>query len=364
MAGRPQKPGPELACPGALRTTPGAFRLSQAGTRISRRGRAERRGLCAGQRETCGGRGARWRRPSRGRSGAPVPPGAWPAAKAARGARRARLRPGAGAGRPVRSRRQSRGPSRRRGPRRRPPRSRRRRAPPPPRCLRSTWGSSGSAGRRSRSGNGSASRAPPSCCWTPCECGGGGGPAPAECAPAAGPEAECGAGGQAPAAPAGRSGLCPAACAGGPLRVKRTDIPRVPRHQDHFTRVCTCFRRVGGRKGRSGEFRGLRERRPVVLGSSREGGCGLLIPEGSARKALSWTDACGREWEAQALCSHWGPGWQALLSSPLSLLLKCFQLLKWPREHLRGPLLGKKAGNYASQNCLLFTKRHVNPLLI
>lgn len=75
------------------------------------------------------------------------------------------------------------------------------------------------------------------------------------------------------------------------------NIPRVPRYQNRFARICTCFRRAGGRKGPKGDLSGLGERRPVVRGSSREG---------SARKATSWTDACGRVGEAQTLCSHPG----------------------------------------------------------
>lgn len=68
----------------------------------------------------------------------------------------------------------------------------------------------------------------------------------------------------------------------------------------------------------------------------------VIDPGGKRAQSAVLDRRVREEWEAQALCSHWGPGWQALLSSPPSLLLKCFQLLRWPREHLRGPLLGKK----------------------
>ena len=150
-----------------------------------RNGNARRRGLRARVREPCGGRGAA-RRPSHaGRSGpgspGPPRPPPRPPAPTAHGGPRAR--PGAGAGRRRGSRRPNGGRSRRLGRRRRAPESRRRSRrcprlrPRRPRRPSWTWASSGSAGRRSRSGRGSASRAPPSCCWTPSECGAAG-PAP------------------------------------------------------------------------------------------------------------------------------------------------------------------------------------------
>lgn len=158
----------------------------RAGARAGTRGAAGtrgRRGLRARLREPCGGRGA-VRPPSHGGRSGREPPGPprpppRPPAPAEPGA--PQVRPGATAGRRRGSRRRSGGRgSRRRGPRRRARDSRRRscrcsrrrrhrRRPPLPLCP--TWATSGSAGRRSRSDRGSPSRAPPSCCWTPCEWG-------------------------------------------------------------------------------------------------------------------------------------------------------------------------------------------------
>lgn len=148
-----------------------------AGARVS--GDARRRGLRARLREPCGGRKAAGRQSHAGRSGrGPPGPPPRPLVPTAHGGPRSR--PGAGAGRRRGSRRPSDGRRRRR---RRAPGSRRRcRRCPRLRPRRSrlpswTWASSGSAGRPSKSGRGSASRAPPSCCWTLSECGAAG-PAP------------------------------------------------------------------------------------------------------------------------------------------------------------------------------------------
>lgn len=148
-----------------------------AGARVS--GDARRRGLRARLREPCGGREAAGRPSHAGRSGR-GPPGPLPRPLVPIAHGGPRFRPGAGAGRRRGSRRPSDG---RRRCRRRAPGSRRRCRRCPrlrPRRLprRSwTWASSGSAGRPSKSGRGSASRAPPSCCWTLSECGAAG-PAP------------------------------------------------------------------------------------------------------------------------------------------------------------------------------------------